>query len=286
MADDRFPTTPYGELPPVMRVLDISDTDSSASKLTNADATWLEECLANDSAIAVKLEPATLEAAMTLLRQEVFDVVIVHHQPGRFDAVSALAPIRAASPDFLAVVVVGEAPESEMSAICLEASADAYFCRGQTDVRTLLWGLARAAERQRLLSESQEYRQAKKQWQTGQHQEAVHQLRSLRSLLVDHLGPEDDVDPTPPSWLVDCFANLLHIYVVSGSGNLRTEVGQLTERLTRSEVTLAEALTAYTMAAEDLVRGLGSRTAWHILGRGNLLTCELIMQMQSGRVVN
>ena len=78
----------------------------------------------------------------------------------------------------------------------------------------------------------------------------------------------------------------MHIYVVSGSGNLRTEVGQLTERLTRSEVTLAEALTAYTMAAEDLVRGLGSRTAWHILGRGNLLTCELIMQMQSGRVVN
>lgn len=286
MADDKFPTTPYGELPPVMRVLDISETNSSASELNDGDATWLEECLAKDSAIAVRLEPATLEAAMKLLRQEVFDVVIVHHQPGRLDAVSALAPIRAASPDFLAVVVVGEVPESEMSAICLEASADAYFCRGQTDVRTLLWGLARAAERQRLLSESQEYRQAKKQWQTGQHQEAVYQLRSLRSLLVDHLRTDDDADPTPPSWLIDFFANLLHIYVVSGSGNLRTEVGQLAERLTRSEVTLAEALTAYTMAAEDLVRGLGSRTAWHILGRGNLLTCELIMQMQSGRLVS
>lgn len=276
MTDDKFPTIPYGELPPLLRVLEISARgETSESDSHN----WLAECLANDSAMDIKLEPATLTSAMTLLRQEVFDVVIVHHLPGHVDAMAAIGPIRTSSPDCLAVVVVGDESASSMSALCLEATADAYFCRGETDVRTLLWGLARASERQRLLRECRSLQESVAQQKSRQHQEAIHQLRAQRSLLVEHFVATEQHDPHPPAWLTECFLELLRIYVVTGTGNLRDEVTQLAGRLELCEVTLAEALTAHTLAAEEMVLGLGNRPAWHILGRANLLAYELVMQM-------
>lgn len=273
MLDDRSPQTSYGQLPPVMRVLDISSANGEP------DA-WLADCLANDSAMAVKLEPASLESAMALLRQEVFEAVIVQHQPGKLDAIAAIGAIRAASPDFLAMVVIGEQPEEEMMAVCFDASADAYICKGTTDVRTLLWVLARAGERQRLLRESHESRTALQQQRAQQHQKAIHQLRSQRSLLLEHIAISSSADPHPPSWLVEHFLDLLRIFVVSGTGTLRDEVTQLVANLEDSEVTLAEALTAHTLATENLILGLGNRPAWHILGRANLLAYELVMQLQ------
>ena len=285
MVDDKYPMTPYGQLPPVMRVLDVS-AQNTATGSAKDDSTvgWLEECLANDSAMVVKLEHTTLESAMTLLRQEQFDVVILHHEVGKLDAVAALAPIRAASPDYLAIVVIGDKPNSEMTAVCMERSADAYYSRNETDVRTLLWGLARASERQRLLREANGYQQALEQKAAQHHQEAIHQLRSLRAVLVEHCIEMSDCDPCPPAWLVEHFLELLRNYVVSGTGNLRDEVSQLVDRLEHSEVTLAEALSAHAQAAEELVLGLGNRPAWHILGRGNLLAYELVMQIQHVRL--
>lgn len=286
MFDDRTLTTPYGQMPPVMRVLNVAAEDHANGRPSDSSTVgWLDACLANDSAMAVKLEHATLEAAMTLLRQESFDVVILHHEVGKLDAVAGLAPIRAASPDYLAVVVMGEEGNADMTAHCLENAADAYYCRRETDVRTLLWGLARAAERQRLLRDAHTYQQALETKAKQHHQEALHQLRSQRSVLVDHFALSgDEVDGAcPPPWLVNHFTDLLRIYVVSGTGTLREEVSELVDRLEHSEVTLAEALMAHTLAAEELVLGLGNRPAWHILGRANLLAYELIMQLQHQR---
>lgn len=256
-----------------MRVLDVSAPNSNATAA-------LEQCLASDSAMAVKLEPATLKSAMTRLREEVFDAVLVRHQPEELDALAALAPLRAASPDYLAVIVLGQEPAETMTAHCLDASADGYVCVPSTDVRTLLWTLARAAERQQLLRESESRQQTNAQLGVRQHQQAIHQLRVQRSLLLEHLD-DAQCDPNPPPWLVDRFVELLTIYVVSGSGSLRAEVRQLVDRLDTCEVTLAEALTAHTLAAERLALGLRNRPVWHVLGRANLLAYELVMQMQN-----
>jgi len=51
------------------------------------------------------------------------------------------------------------------------------------------------------------------------------------------------------------------------------------QRLDKSEVTLPETLMAHTVATETLVLGLGSRPAWHVLSRANLMAYELMMQM-------
>lgn len=273
MLHDKLPKTPYGELPPVIRALDISFDGA----ITSA---WLEQCLANDSAVAVKLEPATIESAMTSLRQEFFDVVILHDDLSQ-PAEQAIEPLRTASPDHLAIVVIGSNTESESprtAAIFLDAGADAYVCQQTTDVRTVLWTLARAVERQRLLRDVASSRKQIELKRSQDHQDAVHQLRTQRSLLLEHVDDFEEADPNPPSWLVDYFQDLLKMYVVSGSGNHRDEVTQLVDRLDHCEVTLSEALAAHTLAAEQLVLSLGNRPAWHILGRANLLALELIMQ--------
>lgn len=273
MYEDKLPQSEFGQLPPIMRVLEITP-DRAPS--------WLEECLADDSAMAVKLESASLDAAMTLLREQVYDAVIVQDGPD-FDAVEALGPLRTASPDHLAIVVIGEKPAASMTALCLDSSADAYVCRDSTDVRTLLWTLARAAERQSLIREAAENRTVIEQQNALQHQLAVHQLRTQRSLLLEHAGLES-LDPHPPEWLVEEFLELLRISVVSGTGTMRDEVSQLVTKLERCQVTLAEAMMAHTLAAEKLVLGLGTRPAWHILGRASLLVYEVVMQMQQTAV--
>lgn len=255
-----------------MRALDIS----AEGAITSA---WLERCLADDSAIAIKLEPATIESAMTSLRQEFFDVVILHDDPA-LPATSAIEPLRTASPDHLAIVVIGSSTERE-TAFFLDAGADAYLCQQTTDVRTLLWTLARAAERQRLLRDVAASRQTIELKRSQDHQDAIHQLRAQRSLLLEHEGDFSTSDPNPPAWLVEYFQDLLKMYVVSGGGSHRNEVRQLVDRLDHCEVTLAEALTAHTLAAEQLVLSLGNRPAWHILARANLLALEVVMQRQA-----
>ena len=97
MLDDNPIRTPYGQLPAVVRVLNVSDQSVETTS-------WLESSLANDSAMAVKLESADMGAAITLLRQEFFDAVIVHHTE-KLNALDAIHPLRTASPDELAVVV-------------------------------------------------------------------------------------------------------------------------------------------------------------------------------------
>ena len=233
--------------------------------------------------MAAKVESASLASAMKLLREQIFDVVILHHDE-QLNALEAIGLVRAAAPDHLAIIVMGERPSNDMTAQCMDASADAYVCRTSTDVRTLLWTLARAAERQSMIREVLESREAFRQHQTQQHQDAISQLRSQRSVLLEHIALSMDVDPCPPEWLVDKLLEMLRLMVVSGTGKLHDEVEILVARLEHSEVTLIEALSASYLAAEQLILGLGSRPAWHIVGRTNMLVLELTLHMKQAPV--
>lgn len=272
MKKTKLPETPYGHLPPVMRLLYI--------RAPSCSGTWLADRLAEDAAVEVQLDVQTATAAMARLREESFDTILISHVPGQLDAIHLLQAIRVGSRDDQPILILGEGSPNEMTALCFEAGADAYLCMGQTNVRTLLWQIARAGERQRLRVENRRWRQTHTQQQARQHQEALQQLREQRGLLVDAMNDETPHDdPLPPTWLVEYFRQLLRIYVVTGCGHLREEVSQLVGRLAKCEVTLREALVAHTAAVEELVLGLGNRSAWHVIGRGNLLAYELVLQM-------
>ncbi len=241
---------------------------------------WLADRLSQDAAVEVQLDVHTATAAMARLREESFDTILISHVPGQLDALNLVLAVRAGSREDQPILILGEGHPNEMTALCFEAGADAYLCMGQTSVRTLLWQIARAVERHRLLDENRRWKQTHAQQQTRQHQEALQQLREQRGLLVDAMNNESPADdPLPPTWLVGHFRQLLRIYVVTGCGSLSEEVSQLVGRLTKCEVTLREALVAHTTAVEELVLGLGNRSAWHVISRGNLLAYELVLQM-------
>lgn len=261
----------FGELPSSLRALCVSST---------GETNWLQPLLAADNAIQLDLVHATVDAAMKLLREAMFDLVILC-ETDDFDATRVIAPLRTAAPDQLAIVVLSQSEDADRCAVCLDVGADDFLLLRRTTIRTLLWKLSRAAERQLLLLDHHTRMQHKETQQREDHQEALHQLRTQRALLLEHSA--DDQDPNPPEWLIDYFSDLVRMYVVSGVGNHQDEVGQLVDRLDHCRVTLAEALTAHSVAVEQLVLGRRGRSAWHILGRANLISLELVMQWEARR---
>ena len=70
-----LPRTPWGLLPPQLRVLFITGENRSGR--------WLAEALAGDSGSSVELEEAIGAAAgLAALRDELYDAVLISHLPG------------------------------------------------------------------------------------------------------------------------------------------------------------------------------------------------------------
>ena len=135
--------------------------------------------MAADSGIRLHLVPATIESGTRLIRDEMFDLIVIHEDQ-QLDATKLIGPMRTAAPDQLAIVVLADSQDPERCALCLEAGADEYLSRLGTHVRTLLWRLARAVERQRLLSDFRSTQQRNAKLQKEDYQDAIHQLRSQR----------------------------------------------------------------------------------------------------------
>ena len=85
---DTLPSGTWDGLPPRMRVLFITGGQKSGK--------WLATALAADSAAAIQLEESIGAAAgMARLRDDVFDVVLIGHEPDSLDALELLDAVHA-----------------------------------------------------------------------------------------------------------------------------------------------------------------------------------------------
>ena len=135
-----------GGLPARIKVLYITTT------LHTGD--WLAEALAADSASQILLEEVVGEAAaLARLRGEVFDAVLLSHEPGELDALDLVEGLRAGGNED-PMIVLGSAPPQQVDALCYETGADDYCCIGETTVRGLLWKFGRAIQQHQLLREN------------------------------------------------------------------------------------------------------------------------------------
>ena len=138
---------PWFSLPPQMRVLYITTRQRTGG--------WLAEAFAADSASEVILEEAVGTAAgLARLRDEVFDAVLVSHEPGELDALDLIEGYRAGGADE-PIIVLGMQSEQEMAALCYEVGADGYVCVHTATTRNLIWIVARAVQRHQLVRENQ-----------------------------------------------------------------------------------------------------------------------------------
>ena len=222
---------------------------------------WLAEALATDSAAEILLEEAAGQAAgMERLRDEVFDAILVSHEPGELDALDLIEGYRTGGAEE-PIVVLGGASESEMAVLCYEVGADGYVCVHASTTRNLIWVVARAVQQRHLLHENRRFHQAEQTRLQREQDEARRLLQEQRAAVEEfragplrsrrrgvgtgtrnrrifagcRVGRRGDV-ALPPE-LMAHYRELLRIYVIMGSGNLADELRRLAGLLVAAGIT-------------------------------------------------
>jgi DNA-binding response OmpR family regulator len=272
-----------GSLPPRMRVLYITTAHRTGS--------WLAEALACDNASNVQLEEAVGTAAgLAQLRDQVYDAVLVSHEPSELDALDLVEGLRAGGAEE-PLIVLGVANDDHLTAMCYEVGGDAYLCVDSVTTRTLLWTLARAIERHSLLRETRRLNQLDRQRLQQEHQEAERLLAEqrvvLRNLEASAPSSADDVHAQMAgvpfsSKLLTHYRELLRAHVIMGSGNLAAEMNSLGEMLTTSQISSSQTLQLHLQVVEEMIRGLGNRSARHVMIRADLLIVEVLAHLAEG----
>jgi DNA-binding response OmpR family regulator len=279
-AVSQMPAGCWKALPPRLRVLYISSPHRTGG--------WLAEAFASDSASDMVLEEAQgRSAGISRLREEVYDAVLLSHDPDHLDALELLEGMKAGVGD-QPVIVLGDQSEQEMMALCFEVGADGYACVNTTTTRTLIWTVARAVERHRLLRENRKFTQTEQHRLRQQHAEAIRLINEQRAFVRDVVSDEQsevdqsDIAAGLPANLVTHYRELLRAYVVMGDGNLAEELGELAELLAATGFTATQTMELHLHVLEELVRGLGSRSSRHVMTRADLLILQLMVRLTEG----
>jgi hypothetical protein len=67
-----------------------------------------------------------------------------------------------------------------------------------------------------------------------------------------------------------------------GSGKLQSELRELAEELIAARISARQTMLLHLQVVEELVRGLGQRSARHLLTRADLLILELTIALADG----
>jgi hypothetical protein len=207
------------------------------------------------------------------LRDATFDAVLVSHEPGLLDALSLVDGLRGGGSEE-PLIVLGETSDQEMAAQCYEAGADGYVCLRTATTRSVLWMVARAVERHQLLRENRHLRQTARHRTQFEHQEAD-RLLAEQWVLAGHEGSGEEL----PVALRQHYCELLKAQVVMGTGNLGMELSQLAKKLAAESASGPQTVELHVGVLEELVRGLGNRSARHVMSRADLLLLELLVQL-------
>ena len=294
-----------GTLPARLKVLYITTLHRTGG--------WLAEAFANDSATEITLEESVgATAGLARLRDEVFDAVLISHEPSVLDALELIEGLRGGGAEEPIIVLGAQGPQ-EIEAECFEVGADAYCCVEQTTTRSLLWKFSRALERHLLVRENRRLAQADRHRLEQEHREAerllaqqrvlVGELEQLRPDVVDRVTAGTPIDAgvalddsngrlgaslanvpngrplALPDTLVNHYREMLRAYVIMGAGNLSKEMSRLAELLVVASVSASETMQLHVHVLEELIHGLGNRSAKHVLNRADLLVLEVMVHL-------
>lgn len=288
-----------GSLPNRMKVLYVATLQRTGG--------WLSHALGTDGATQILLEEVVgITAGLAKLRDEAFDAILISHEPGVLDALDVVEGLRAGGHDE-PIIVLGSQPPQELDALCYEVGASDYCCEAETTVRGLLWKFARAVEQNQLARENRRLRNAERLRLKQEHLEAQRLLEQQRLLITDleklERGEQPMAEDTAqglddclasaavtaktgplglPTDLVTHYHELLRTYVIMGVGNLSREMAELAEMLATFGVSAQLALQLHVSVLEELVRGLGVRSARHVMNRADLLVLEVIGHLADG----
>ena len=258
------PGTPWGMLPPSLRVLFLYEKSPAAN--------WIVESIEHDAVCQVKVTEATNPLlGLERLREETFDAVLVAHEgPQTLDWIEAL---RVGSTSVQPILVLGTLADREFSAMSFESGADGYLTIDSITTRELIWHLARAAERRRLMEENERNRVAEQRRRAVERDEASRILEEQKSIL------NLQSDTKPPEWVTTRTRELLTTYVVMGTGQLADEMDRFFSSIQQAGIDRTSVVKAFHEAMDTMVAELGTRSAKHIINRGNVLLLEALLRV-------
>jgi len=149
---------------------------------------------------------------------------------------------------------------------------------------------------------------AERQRLRHEHQETERLLRQQRSLIEDletlsdgtglarepasgtkQIGAGAADDPQLPilagslsERLARHYGELLRAYVIMGTGNLSEEMSALVDLLASAGVTARQTMQLHVHVLEQLIEGLGNRSARHVMNRADLLVLEVMVHLAEG----
>lgn len=287
VAKEKLLASPWASLPARLRLLAIASAPATIR--------WLREALVADGATRVQISEAIgLAAGVQQLRDELFDAILVVHDPTKLDALELVTSLRAGGLEE-PLVVLGPQPEEEILAQCYECGADAYLCISRTTIRALLWALARAVQRHQLVRENRRLRQFERHRIERDQDEAQHLLAQQRAIVDELLALREAAQsrgsnaierPNATSTsdaavapLERSYRDLLRCYVMMGAGNLSSEMERFLELVVNSGLSARRILELHLRAVEELVQGLRSRSSRHVLNRADLLILEVVVRL-------
>lgn len=287
------PAVPLGTLPSHLRLLFITGSHRTGA--------WLTEAFAHDSAVQTSIEEALgMANGLARLRDEAFDAVLATHEPGQLDGLDLAEALRGGGSEE-PLILLGAQSEQEVLPLAFEAGADAYVCVNTTTTRSLIWITARAIERHKLIRDNRRLAQTEQHRLQQEHHETQRMLDEQRSLIRDleavvdstaaedfHRGATTDgartVASCPktldlPEPLVRHYHELMRAYVIMGSGNLGDDMSRMAELMADAEITAPETMQLHVNVLEEMVKGLGTRSARHVMTRADLLVLEVMVHL-------
>jgi hypothetical protein len=250
---------------------------------------------------------STCRDAMSRLQEEPFDCILidipatgssVRDDNGPFGLIRALRTAGCEDP----VVIVGRLfADAEWTAACA-ADCDVFLSARGWDSPVLGAVVKRALRRGELvrenarLSAAQHRRLLRERDESEQllaHQrQLIAELEALPDPLRDHsgrppIGGDLSIRTTsavrsgqgPADEFGERYRSLLRSYVLMGSGSLASEIAEMADHLVTACLPPPEALQLHLMCVETLVKGLGNRSARHVVARADLLAIELMTHL-------
>jgi hypothetical protein len=279
----KFSTTP--------RILCVRNTEPSWIHLT-------QSIHAADLAPPRCVWVSSYREAVSRLREEPFDCVLVdvpatgsfvRDDNGPFGLIRALRTGGCEEP----IVLVGRLfADADWTAAC-ESDCDVFTSTrgwdspvlGSIIKRALLRSeLARenarlsAAHNRRLLRDRDESEQL-----LAHQRQLIAELEVLPSPSGERRNPSpnrgDTAQPTRNHDFTERYGGLLRSYVLMGSGRLTSEIAEMAACFVAANLPPPEALQIHLMCVEKLVKGLGNRSARHVVSRADLLAIELMTHL-------
>ena len=243
---------------------------------------------------------------MTRLREEPFDCILIdvpatgsslRDDNGPFGLIRALRTSGCEDP----VVLVGRLfADAEWTAACA-ADCDVFISARGWNSLVLGAVVKRALLRGELIRENTRLSAAHHRRLLRERDESEHLLAHQRQLIAELEALPDPLRESParpPAADVrslrtntgspaerpadefnERYRALLRSYVLMGSGSLANEIAEMADQFVSAALPPPEALQLHLHCVESLVKGLGNRSARHVMQRADLMAIELMTHL-------